>query len=74
MLHGLSPKVIENKRNVITETIYADEKMLITILDKKTGQRMQVETTFDEWCRGSLRVHDAMEILRKEFKNDGSKE
>lgn len=72
MLHGLAVTTLDNDRHVATEIIYADESMVITIVDKKTGQRMQIGTNYTEWCKGGMKVHDAYHVLEKEFKkNDG---
>lgn len=67
MLHALSHNIIDNGRQVLTVNIDSNEHMVFIFTDKRTGKHMTMDTTYADYCNGSLHIHKMVDVLKEEF-------
>lgn len=67
MLHRLQVKLIETDKMVLFGTIDSQDKMTITMIDKRSHARMLMDTDWNAWNDGYGKMLDTHDVLEETF-------
>lgn len=67
MLHRLQVKLIETDKMVLFGTIDSQDKMTITMIDKRSQARMLMDTDWNAWNDGYGKMYDTHDVLEETF-------
>lgn len=67
MLHRLQAKLIETDKMVLVGAVDSQDKMTITIIDKRSRARMLMDIDWNAWNDAIGKMYDTHDVLEQEF-------